>query len=206
MASTVSRSLRASTLRGTASKPKFAAPSRTLRYGSTMSALSTPFRPTSSLLFQHTQRQEIATPILIGAGLVGAGLMANLLMKPKSGVDGPSSSKWIKGGFNSKMDKKEAAQVLGLRETALTKAKVKEAHRRMMIANHPDRGGAPYLASSKSRDERSVQHNLLTPLHSLRNQRSKRSARQNGVPLITAHNDIPCSTSHTAKSLGGYWI
>lgn len=33
------------------------------------------------------------------------------------------------------------------RETALTKAKIKEAHRRMMIANHPDRGGAPYLAS-----------------------------------------------------------
>lgn len=33
------------------------------------------------------------------------------------------------------------------RDTALSKAKVKEAHRRMMIANHPDRGGAPYLAS-----------------------------------------------------------
>lgn len=45
------------------------------------------------------------------------------------------------------MTKSEAAQILGLRETALTKAKVKEAHRRMMIANHPDRGGAPYLAS-----------------------------------------------------------
>lgn len=45
------------------------------------------------------------------------------------------------------MTKSEAAQILGLRETALTKAKVKEAHRRMMIANHPDRGGAPYIAS-----------------------------------------------------------
>jgi DnaJ family protein C protein 19 len=45
------------------------------------------------------------------------------------------------------MDKSEAAQILGLRETALTKQRIKEAHRRMMIANHPDRGGAPYLAS-----------------------------------------------------------
>lgn len=45
------------------------------------------------------------------------------------------------------MDKSEAAQILGLRETALTKNRIKEAHRRMMIANHPDRGGAPYLAS-----------------------------------------------------------
>ncbi|EPQ28923.1 uncharacterized protein PFL1_03723 [Pseudozyma flocculosa PF-1] len=103
------------------------------------------FRPTSQLLFQHTPRHEIATPILIGAGLVGAGIAAQLLLKPKS--SGPSGGKWIKGGFNAKMDKKEAAQVLGLRETALTKAKVKEAHRRMMIANHPDRGGSPYLAS-----------------------------------------------------------
>jgi hypothetical protein len=36
---------------------------------------------------------------------------------------------------------------LARRETALTKTRVKDAHRRMMIANHPDRGGAPYLAS-----------------------------------------------------------
>lgn len=85
---------------------------------------------------------------MIGAGLVIAGLTANLLLGSKGSAGGPSG-KWIKGGFNGKMDKKEAAQILGLRETALTKAKVKEAHRRMMIANHPDRGGAPYLASSK---------------------------------------------------------
>ncbi|SAM80365.1 related to Mitochondrial DnaJ chaperone [Ustilago bromivora] len=109
-------------------------------------SLSTPFRPTSSVLFQHTYPKPIATPIMIGAGLVTAGLIANLLLNPKNGA-GPSGGKWIKGGFNSKMGKKEAAQILGLRETALTKAKVKEAHRRMMIANHPDRGGAPYLAS-----------------------------------------------------------
>ncbi|SPO23109.1 related to Mitochondrial DnaJ chaperone [Ustilago trichophora] len=109
-------------------------------------SLSTPFRPTSSLLFQHTAPKPIATPIMIGAGLVTAGLIANLLLGSKNGA-GPSGGKWIKGGFNAKMDKKEAAQILGLRETALTKAKVKDAHRRMMIANHPDRGGAPYLAS-----------------------------------------------------------
>ena len=27
------------------------------------------------------------------------------------------------------------------------KSKLKDAHRRIMIANHPDRGGSPYLAS-----------------------------------------------------------
>lgn len=34
-----------------------------------------------------------------------------------------------------------------LRERDLTKNKIKEAHRRIMLANHPDRGGSPYLSS-----------------------------------------------------------
>ena len=33
------------------------------------------------------------------------------------------------------------------RETGINKAKVKEAHRRIVLLNHPDRGGSPYLAS-----------------------------------------------------------
>lgn len=33
-----------------------------------------------------------------------------MMMKPSS-----SSGKWVKGGFQSKMDRKEAAQILGLR-------------------------------------------------------------------------------------------
>ncbi|WFC96295.1 mitochondrial import inner membrane translocase subunit TIM14 [Malassezia brasiliensis] len=65
-----------------------------------------------------------------------------MMMKPSS-----SSGKWIKGGFQSKMDRKEAAQILGLRESSVTRNRIKDAHRRMMIANHPDRGGSPYLAS-----------------------------------------------------------
>ncbi|CAO1626225.1 unnamed protein product [Sympodiomycopsis kandeliae] len=103
-------------------------------------------QPTSRTLLSPTPRNEIATPIvLIGAGLIGAGLAAQLLRK--GGASSGPGGKWVKGGFQGKMDKSEAAQILGLRETALTKARIKEAHRRMMIANHPDRGGAPYLAS-----------------------------------------------------------
>lgn len=33
------------------------------------------------------------------------------------------------------------------RESNLTKEKLKDAHRRIMLLNHPDRGGSPYLAS-----------------------------------------------------------
>lgn len=45
------------------------------------------------------------------------------------------------------MSPKEALQILNLRESTLTKAKLKDTHRRIMLLNHPDRGGSPYLAT-----------------------------------------------------------
>ena len=33
------------------------------------------------------------------------------------------------------------------RDGAQLKTKLKDAHRQIMLANHPDRGGSPYLAS-----------------------------------------------------------
>ncbi|KAL8140625.1 hypothetical protein V2J09_006646 [Rumex salicifolius] len=50
------------------------------------------------------------------------------------------------GGFQQQMNRREAAKILGVRESAVEE-KVKEAHRRVMIANHPDAGGSHYLAS-----------------------------------------------------------
>ncbi|KAI8078197.1 uncharacterized protein B0P05DRAFT_542898 [Gilbertella persicaria] len=58
----------------------------------------------------------------------------------------PRMSKFYKGGFDAKMNKREAVLILGLRESQATKQKVKEAHRRIMLLNHPDRGGSPFLA------------------------------------------------------------
>mgnify|MGYP001810776925 CR=1 FL=1 len=45
----------------------------------------------------------------------------------------------LQGGFQSEMTRREAALILGLRESA-AEERVKEAHRRIMIANHPDSG------------------------------------------------------------------
>ncbi|KAK3543789.1 hypothetical protein QTP70_027200 [Hemibagrus guttatus] len=55
-------------------------------------------------------------------------------------------SAYYKGGFEQKMTKREASLVLGISPTS-TKTKVREAHRRIMVLNHPDKGGSPYLAA-----------------------------------------------------------
>jgi len=57
-----------------------------------------------------------------------------------------STSKYYKGGFEQKMSKREAALILGVSPSA-TKARIKEAHKRIITLNHPDREGSPFLAS-----------------------------------------------------------
>lgn len=44
------------------------------------------------------------------------------------------------------MTKREAALILGVRESASVE-RIKDAHRRILINNHPDRGGSPYIAA-----------------------------------------------------------
>lgn len=55
-------------------------------------------------------------------------------------------SKYYKGGFETKMSKREAGLILGV-SPAVSKSKLKDAHKRIMLLNHPDRGGSPYLAA-----------------------------------------------------------
>lgn len=52
---------------------------------------------------------------------------------------------FLQGGFETDMSRKEALNVLGLREGA-ARDKIREAHRRLMRNNHPDTGGSAYLA------------------------------------------------------------
>jgi len=65
---------------------------------------------------------------------------------PKFDAESMANSKYYKGGFDSKMNRREAALILGISPTA-NKSKVKEAFKKVMAVNHPDRGGSPYIAS-----------------------------------------------------------
>uniref|UniRef100_A0A1A7Y5X2 DnaJ (Hsp40) homolog, subfamily C, member 15 n=1 Tax=Iconisemion striatum TaxID=60296 RepID=A0A1A7Y5X2_9TELE len=102
-------------------------------------------------------RQLGRTLIAVGLGVAAAGFAGRYafqLWKPLGQVFSetvkkmPTSafSSYYKGGFEQKMSRREASLILGI-SPASTKAKVREAHRRIMVLNHPDKGGSPYLAA-----------------------------------------------------------
>ncbi|XP_076603067.1 dnaJ homolog subfamily C member 15 [Chaetodon auriga] len=97
------------------------------------------------------------TLIAVGLGVAAAGFAGRYafqLWKPLGQVFSetvkkmPTSafSSYYKGGFEQKMSKREASLILGISPVS-TKTKVREAHRRIMVLNHPDKGGSPYLAA-----------------------------------------------------------
>ncbi|KAF9485154.1 hypothetical protein BDN70DRAFT_796229 [Pholiota conissans] len=89
----------------------------------------------------------MATPVIVGVGAIAAAILGRSLVKKGLFVGKGAAEQFVKGGFKAKMDRKEAIQILGLKDGPKLRTQLKDAHRQIMLANHPDRGGSPYLAS-----------------------------------------------------------
>nr|ACO11690.1 Mitochondrial import inner membrane translocase subunit TIM14 [Caligus rogercresseyi] len=97
--------------------------------------------------------------ILLGLGLAGVGFLGRLASRSAPAISKKfettmksiettnwSNAKYYRGGFDGKMSKREASLILGISPTAPNK-RVKDAHKKIMLLNHPDRGGSPFLAA-----------------------------------------------------------
>jgi hypothetical protein len=54
----------------------------------------------------------MASPLLFGLGAIGAALAGRMILRQRAAA---AAEQWVRGGFQQKMDRKEALQILGLR-------------------------------------------------------------------------------------------
>uniref|UniRef100_A0A8C1EGH9 Mitochondrial import inner membrane translocase subunit TIM14 n=1 Tax=Cyprinus carpio carpio TaxID=630221 RepID=A0A8C1EGH9_CYPCA len=91
-----------------------------------------------------------STMVAVGLTLAAAGFAGRYAMQAmkhmepqvKLALEASKSafgSGYYRGGFEPKMTRREASLILGISPTA-NKNKIREAHRKLMILNHPDRG------------------------------------------------------------------
>jgi len=99
------------------------------------------------------------TSALIAAGIAAAAVglagrfalrhgrkVTETLKKQLDALPTTSLTRPYRGGFEQKMSRREASLILGVSPSA-SKVKIRDAHKRIMLLNHPDRGGSPYVAA-----------------------------------------------------------
>ncbi|OMO72569.1 hypothetical protein CCACVL1_17713 [Corchorus capsularis] len=97
-----------------------------------------------------SESSEMVAPIIAGLAVAAAAYAGRYSVQAwqafKARPPTARLRRFYEGGFQAVMTRREAALILGVRESVAIE-KVKEAHRRVMVANHPDAGGSHYLAS-----------------------------------------------------------
>ncbi|GAD99770.1 mitochondrial DnaJ chaperone (Tim14), putative [Paecilomyces variotii No. 5] len=92
----------------------------------------------------------MASTLAVGLGVATAAFLGRAglvaFRRYRGGVSATGKA-FYKGGFEPRMTRREASLILSLSERTLTKDKVRKNHRQLMLLNHPDRGGSPYLAT-----------------------------------------------------------
>lgn len=95
----------------------------------------------------------MATPLLAGMAVAGAAMASRyavLAWRNLAARQGAAGAvrfpRALAGGFEEEMTRREAFQILGLREGS-SKEQIREAHRKLMRLNHPDNGGSTMLAT-----------------------------------------------------------
>lgn len=69
-----------------------------------------------------------------------------------------------RGGFDSKMTESEALLILNISPAeiaSLDDKMLKRKHRRIMLQNHPDKGGSPYLAMKLNEAREVLEHSVM---------------------------------------------
>ncbi|KAL6526066.1 hypothetical protein OROHE_015590 [Orobanche hederae] len=92
----------------------------------------------------------MASPLIVGLAVAAAAYASKYGVRvwQEFKIRPPTARmrKFYEGGFQPKMTSREAALILGVRDSTRID-KIREAHRRVMVANHPDAGGSHYIAS-----------------------------------------------------------